>query len=275
MQINKINSIVKYDFRNMAKLFILSDSVLKELKNENAVNANFDFYKSGTPSVLKEEELIELKDCVIPDNLCESMLAAETNLDAAIILYEGMELSPLLASDERLWTYLTHGPLLSYVQKKWAVDDSKNKVGHILDHWFVNGHSKLMRNALASLWWSVEISKLESKTDPYRLTRILFTNYTLRVVALAQVLRSRNVLRGILEWFAANGTEKMEVRGSFIAKYLNQLASIKQLTILEDHKIVALIDDVKDVIEKLNEKEDYQNLSVSDIIFNMRQQNAE
>ena len=155
------------------------------------------------------------------------------------------------------------------------MDECENKVSHILDHWFINGHSRLMRNALAALWWSVEISRLETESDPYRLTRILFANYTLRVVALAQVLRSRNVLRGILEWFAANGTDKMEVRGSFIAKYLNQLASIKQLTILEDCKIVALIDEVKDVIEKINKKEDYQNLSVSDIIFNMRQQNAD
>ena len=75
----------------MAKLFVLSNSVLEELKNENTINANIDFYRLGSTPVLKEENLIELKDCVIPDDLCERMLVADTNLDAAIIWYEGME----------------------------------------------------------------------------------------------------------------------------------------------------------------------------------------
>jgi hypothetical protein len=130
-----------------------------------------------------------------------------------------------------------------------------------------------MRNALASLWWSVEISKVE-EDNPYRLTKILFSNYTLRVVSLAQVLRSRNVLRGILEWFDKNGTDNMEVRGAFIAKYLNQLASIKQLTILDYCEIVVLIDEVNDVIKSIKDKKDYQNISVSDVIFNMRNRNS-
>ncbi len=260
----------------MAKLYILSESVLKELKSPDAINANIDFYKSSTEPVLSADNLVELKDCVIPDDLCCKMLEAETKVEAAILLYEGMAISPLLASDERLWAYLTHGPLMPYVQREWPdVGRGENKENYILDHWFVNTHSKLMRNALASLWWSVEISKIKTDTevDPYCLTRILFTNYTLRVISLAQVLRSRNVLHGILLWFYENGTEKMEVRGSFIAKYLNQLASIKQLTILESSEIVCLINEVEDVIKKINDKPDYQNLSVSDVIFNLRQQN--
>ena len=62
----------------------------------------------------------------------------------------------------------------------------------------------------------------------------------------------------------------MEVRGAFIAKYLNQLASIKQLTILDYREIVVLINEVKDVIMNIKDKKDYQNISVSDVIFNKR-----
>ena len=261
----------------MAKLYILSESILKELKSPDVINANIDFYKSSTESILSADDLIELKDCVIPDDLCIKMLEAKTEVEAAILLYEGMSISPLLASDERLGAYLTHGPLMPYVKREWPIDGCENAENHILDHWFVNTHSRLMRNAIASLWWSVEISKIKTDTedDQYRLTRILFTNYTLRVISLLQVLRSRNVLHGILQWFAENGTEKMEVRGSFIAKYLNQLASIKQLTILDTSEIVHLINEVKDVVQKINDKPDYQSKSVSDVIFKLRQQNVQ
>lgn len=255
----------------MAKLYILSDSALEELKSENSIGSNLKCYQSRGEFIFGNGQLKELKDCNIPDDLCSRLLESNSDYEAAICLHSSLNISPLLASDEHLWAYLSHGPLLKYVQQRWSVDAVENFITHIHEHWFVNGQARIMRNALASLWWSVEISKVE-EDNPYRLTKILFSNYTLRVVSLAQVLRSRNVLRGILEWFCTNGTDKMEARGGFIAKYLNQLASIKQLTILKDTEIVNLINDVNDVIKKINDKKDYQNISVSDVIFNMRNQ---
>lgn len=253
----------------MARLYILSDSALEELKSENGIESNLKCYQSNGELILENGQLKELKDCGIPDDLCSRMVESNSDYEAAICLHSSLNISPQLASDEHLWAYLSHGPLLKYVQQRWPIDTDKNYITHIQEHWFVNGQARIMRNALASLWWSVEISKLE-EPNPYRLTKILFSNYTLRVVSLAQVLRSRNVLRGILEWFAKNGTDNMEVRGGFIAKYLNQLASIKQLTILDYSDIVALIDDVDDVIKSIKDKPDYQNISVSDVIFNKR-----
>lgn len=262
----------------MAKLYLVSEKALEEFKKEAAIENNKDFYLGNEEkSVLSPEHLVELKDCYISDDLCQKMLEAESKDRQAVVLYESLNITPLLASDERLWVYLSHGPLSSYVAKHWStnIDKSKNFTNHVLEHWFIHGHSRIMRSELASLWWGVEISKLEDEEDKYRLTKILFSNYTLRVVVLAQVLRSRNVLRGILEWFYRNGTDKMEVRGSFIAKYLNQLAGIKQLTILSWEKIVKLIEDVQDVIFKIKDKNDYQNLSVSDIIYNIRNPHSE
>jgi hypothetical protein len=253
----------------MAKLYILSDSALEELKSENSIKSNLKCYQSGGEFILENGQLKELKDCSIPNDLCSRLLESNSDYEAAICLHSSLNISPLLASDEHLWAYLSHGPLLKYVQQRWSVDVVENFITHIHEHWFVNGQARIMRNALASLWWSVEISKVE-EDNPYRLTKILFSNYTLRVVSLAQVLRSRNVLRGILEWFDKNGTDNMEVRGAFIAKYLNQLASIKQLTILDYREIVVLINEVKDVIMNIKDKKDYQNISVSDVIFNKR-----
>jgi hypothetical protein len=254
----------------MAKLYVLSDNALEELKSEESIKSNIECYNIDGESILKNDQLKELRDCSIPDDLCDKMVQFSSDFEVATYLHNNLNISPQLASDEHLWTYLSHGPLLKYVQTRWPISTEKNYIDHILDHWFVNNQSRIMRNALASLWWSVEISKLDEE-DPYRLTKVLFTNYTLRVVSLVQVLRSRKVLRGILEWFYQNGTEQMEVRGAFIAKYLNQLASMKQLTILDYTDIVELINEVKDVITSLKDRKDYQNISVSDLIFKSRQ----
>lgn len=254
----------------MAKLYVLSDNALEELKSEESIKSNIECYNIDGESILKNDQLKELRDCSIPDDLCDKMVQFSSDFEVATYLHNNLNISPQLASDEHLWTYLSHGPLLKYVQTRWPINTEKNYIDHILDHWFVNNQSRIMRNALASLWWSVEISKLDEE-DPYRLTKVLFSNYTLRVVSLVQVLRSRKVLRGILEWFYQNGTEQMEVRGAFIAKYLNQLASMKQLTILDYTDIVKLINEVKDVITSLKDRKDYQNISVSDLIFKSRQ----
>jgi hypothetical protein len=254
----------------MAKLYVLSDNALEELKSEESIELNFECYNIDGESILKNDQLKELRDCSIPDDLCDKMVQFSSDFEVATYLHNNLNISPQLASDEHLWTYLSHGPLLKYVQTRWPISTEKNYIDHILDHWFVNNQSRIMRNALASLWWSVEISKLDEE-DPYRLTKVLFSNYTLRVVSLVQVLRSRKVLRGILEWFYQNGTEQMEVRGACIAKYLNQLASMKQLTILDYTDIVELINEVKDVITSLKDRKDYQNISVSDLIFKSRQ----
>lgn len=255
----------------MTRLYILSDNALDELKTDSNIMSNIDkCYKIDGESILTNDKLKELRDCSISDELCDQMVQSSSDFEAAIHLHSSLNISPQLASDEHLWAYLSHGPLLKYVQKRWNIENNNNKLNHILDHWFINTPARIMRHALASLWWSVEISKLD-EDDSYRLTRVLFENYSLRVISLWQLLRSRNVIRGILEWFYKNGTDKMEVRGSFIAKYLNQLASIKQFSILDYNDILKLIDDVKDVIEKITTKEDYQNLSVSDIIFNKRE----
>ena len=261
----------------MSKLYVLTETALQELKKSEKILENIDkCYSKEGESVLADHQVNELRDCEIPDDLCNQLINnINDEFAVAIVLYEALKITPLLASNEQLWAYLTHGPLLRFVQEKWPVETVDNKEGYIRDHWFVSEQSRIMRNALASLWWGVEISKLDDEEDPYRLTRILFMNNSLRVVFLARLLRSRNVLRGILEWFAVDETrtERMEARCGFIAKYLNQLASIKQLTILRWDEVVSLIDEVEDVIMSIETREDYQRLSVSDVIYTKRENN--
>lgn len=267
----------------MSKLYIVREESLNQMKQE--IPYKIDKYKTGEYPQFDSSQLSEVRGIQIPDDLENKMIEGikkENNrlnlFEPAKLLRENLLISPLLASEESVWVYLTHGPLQKFTHTVWdfsqlSADQSEDN--YIRKHWFLSSSSDLMRNALASLWWSIEISRLKDEEDPYRLSRVLFSNYTLRVVSFAQVLRQRNVLRGILEWILKNidlRDEALEQRGIFIAKYLNQLAGIKQLTALKYSDIEKLLDEVKDVIMSITSRKDITKKTVADIILDQRMQ---
>ena len=268
----------------MGKLYLYSKESLENLRKE--ISQNLDFYKKGDNSTFVKYNKIELRDCYYDEAKFQKLLSLDKKqvFEIAKNLHEALPITPLLASEESLWVYLSHGPLMPVVHKFWDFsqlnrEEEETDTNYVINHWFLQNSSKLMRNGIASLWWSVEISKIEDKDDPYRLTRILFKNYTLRVVSFQQILRTRNVLRGVLEWFDKHEKDgvmgKMEVYGSFIAKYLNQVAGIKQLTILDHTEITDIIDQVNDVTFRLEDRKDYKGIPVAEIIYNQRMKNKQ
>ena len=267
----------------MSKLYIVREESLNQMKQE--IPTKIDTYKAGEYPQFDSSQLSEVRGIQIPDDLENKMIEAikkENNrpnfFEPAKLLRESLLISPLLASEESVWVYLTHGPLQKFTHTVWDFSQlraDQSEENYVRTHWFLSSASELMRNALASLWWSIEISRLKDEEDPYRLSKVLFSNYTLRVVSFAQVLRQRNVLRGILEWINKNidlQDEALEQRGIFIAKYLNQLAGIKQLTVLKDSDIEELLDDVKDVIMSITSRRDIAKKTFADIMLEQRTQ---
>lgn len=266
----------------MSNLYIIREDALNAMK-EN-IEQNISAYKNGTFPALKPEQTSMIVGISIPDNLGQEMIDAITYkqnklmlFESAKLLHKGLRISPLLASEESVWAYLTHGPLQNFTHQVWdfsQLTENQSERKYVLTHWFVENSSLILRNAVASLWWSVEISRIPDEEDQYRLTRLLFSNYTFRVVSMAQVLRMRNVLRGVLEWLdlhAKEDLDTLEQRGIFIAKYLNQLAGVKQLSVLSYQEIMSLLDDVKDVILSVSSRSDVQNKTAADIILEQRE----
>lgn len=269
----------------MSKLYIVREDSLNQMKLE--IPDKIDEYKKGEYPCFDSSQLSEVRGIQIPDDLENRMIGeikrdnSRLNLfEPAKILRESLLISPLLASEESVWVYLTHGPLQKFTHTVWdfsQLSEDQSEENYIHKHWFLSSASDMMRNALASLWWSIELSRLNDEEDPYRLSRVLFSNYTLRVVSFAQVLRQRNVLRGILEWIDKNielQDEALEQRGIFIAKYLNQLAGIKQLTALKFSDIEELIDEVSDVIMSITSRKDIAKKTIVDIILEQRMQST-
>lgn len=199
-----------------------------------------------------------------PEGLLEKMMSAETECEAAIYLYEGYKnISNLLASTENFWVYLTHTELYPYCQKRWPkVVANEASKDYILDHWFFNTQG-MMRNTLASLWWSVYFSVDPSRENPYELTEILFKNYSFRVIWFSVFLRMKNGLLGILEFIKDNMPifdKNFELRGRYLANHINRLGAVRNLSYLPKEFIYQECEKVKGYLMLIDNMEDLKEV---------------
>jgi hypothetical protein len=245
-----------------------TNSYITSLANDVKTGASIEKY---TKDVFEFDEsaLRYVAKVYTPVGLLDNMLDVNSDFEAAVLLYEAYKDIPLvLASNEAFWAYLCHVDLFEYCKKRYPVDDAKNKVSHILDHWFF-GKSHT-RNTLAQLWWGVHESIDESNTeDPYHLTRIFFKNYSFRVIWLTVMLRTKQGLLGILDFLEANPEvtdTAFEHRGLFIAKYFNRMGGAKQLSLLPRSFFSNELEKVKDVILNISSREHVTNMDASNII---------
>lgn len=192
-----------------------------------------------------ESEVRRLRNIEKPEGLEEKMLNASTECDAAIILYESFKaLTPVLASKESLWYYLTHVDLANYVKKKWPdlnklKGEAKQKT-YIRNHWLKTLGT--MRTSLMGLWWSVYLTVDESAEEEhkYDLTKIFFLNNGMRTRRLGtgHLGRNREALKGILSFMKDNPDvfeTGLESRMIWITRHFNLIGGSLPLA-NKDHK---------------------------------------
>lgn len=220
----------------MAKQPIFKEKYVQTLKN-----VNVEFYKSNT-FVYDKKQVLMLPNVERTEGLVDKLLQnVNDDCSNAILIYEAFQkLEPIQASDERLWVYLSHVDLYSYMVKRWnAVHNGTAKDGkdYILEHWFLSSsaQSSLVRNALAGLWWSVYLSVDETKDDKYELTKILFRqlDFPTRTLGTYKLGRHKEAVIGILEFIKENEQlfkSKFEDKTRFITKHLNVIGGVKPIS---------------------------------------------
>jgi len=173
-----------------------------------------------------------------PDGLVDRM-DEKDDLKSAIELYEAyQELTPLAASKNDIWTYLTHVDLFAYMQKRFPeVKGGNVDAKFIREHWFRSSKGAI-RSSLAGLWWSVYCSIDDSREDRYELTRILFQNDNIRThyFGSSTFFRHREAVIGILEFLVENpdiSSVHFNSRCIYIAQYFNRLGAVKQLAYMD------------------------------------------
>lgn len=160
--------------------------------------------------------------------------------NAKIIFEAYRSLTPLQASDIRFWTCLAHTDYYTYMKKRWpgnANSDVSARSKYILDHWFIlsPAQNNFMRHGIAGLWWAAFLTHDTGRSDPYELTRVLFTqlDFATRTLGAYSLARHKEAVMGILDYILQNPdlfASRFEQKSRFLTRYLNQLGGTKPLS---------------------------------------------
>ncbi len=249
------------------------ESYMKTLRDAVKSGETIPLY-AGDVFEVDNEQVKSLANVYAPEGLAEKLeLCGDDELQAAIAIYEAYKnISPLLASNESFWAYLTHVDLFKYAQRRWPrVKEPDCPSVYIIDHWFF-GDNGLLRNTVSSLWWSVYNTIDESRENKYELTEILFKNYTFRVVSFGSslLIRHRDAMVGILSYIKDNPdvfSNTFEYRIRFITKYFNRLGAVKQLAYLKREYFYETCSKMRDKILCITKQEQLSDESLYSDIF--------
>lgn len=88
-------------------------------------------------------------------------------------------LTPLQARDPRIWTRLAHMEFWPYMRLRWPVEkhmSNRNSAARFVEsRYFVEQSPSraLLRNGVARLWWTAQLSHDPDRDNPHELTTVL------------------------------------------------------------------------------------------------------
>jgi hypothetical protein len=235
-------------------LRLVNSSILAKLKSE--IPANLDYYKGDAEFV---SSMFEQEKWSIPTRiytlqemkLQEPSGSQKYDLANTKIVYEALKhMTPLQASDERLWVYLSHVTFWKYMRSRWGLtDNNDNPAGYVGEHYFVAGSRgrALLRNGISRLWWYGYLTYDNSRDNKYELTELLLSKLDITQQLLERSFsRSRKVstavLSSILELDDTN-REKAVKRQTFrnLMIYINYRGGVSVLDAMSEEDIRSMI----------------------------------
>jgi hypothetical protein len=133
-------------------------------------------------------------------------------------------LTPVQASDPRLWVYLTHGAYADYTAARWPIDAESNVADRIRERYFLEGEglASLVRNSVARLWWFGYLTRDSKQADPFELTDVLLSLQDIQVAFLERAIgRSPHILHGALRLWKKLAVERKTIpkQGPVVQKW--------------------------------------------------------
>lgn len=185
--------------------------------------------------------------------------------NAKIIFDTYKDMTPVQATDVRIWTYLAHVTYWEYMQKRRPVNDQPvdKKVSYILQHYFIEtlNSKNLMRHDISLLWWAAYLTYDSDREDPYQLTEELFSmlDYTRQLLPGTQG-RNRNFVQALLEFVIENKEvfkNYKESKVRFLMRKANYVSGYKNFPALPKGTIKIIFRQYINEIEKVqNSPED-------------------
>lgn len=184
------------------------------------------------------------------------------NAKSLFSAYKGM--TPVQATDARIWTYMTHVTFWDYMQRRWPLDGKSESElkKYLLAHWFIEkvNAKSLSRHGIASLWWGAYLTYDEDREDPFGLTREFFSYLEYRRELLEGTLgRSKNFMHAFLEFVIENGNlfeQNKENRIRFLTKRVNFVAGHRVLSVLSKNEIKEILGNYKNALVEVKGRED-------------------
>lgn len=231
------------------------------------VNALRSSIRGNLTNYLKNEawitEVYAIKTCELRTGveMAESLtleLPENDNLkdtENAIRFHKALRyLTPLQARDPRLWTRLCHIDFWQYMVKRWPVErhisDQDKAIRYVESRYFVpqSQSRALLRNGLARLWWTAQLSHDYERENPYELTAILFSTLDITQQLLERGMgRANNVNKAFLEFLLRNsstlltGGDKNRLRIRRLAKFLNMTGGVAILDCFSQGEVMKLL----------------------------------
>lgn len=248
---------------------IFKEEYCSKLSNELNSGTSYERYASLEPIFeYTDNDLCYIVDFEVKkDNFAKMKEDGNTNLDCAILLYEALpDLTPMLASYEPFWLYLSHTELFSYVRKRWPnvlTDASGNKKEpkeikkYILDYWFLSNSNSVVRSWLSGLWWSVYLTVDESREDKYELTRVLFRQEDLRTRTFGsyQLFRHKPATVATLSYIESHMEttfkHSFQNKCRYMTKYLNYLGGSRLLSYMDKEYFTQMLERKNEDIMKI------------------------
>jgi hypothetical protein len=185
-------------------LKFISNRALSQLRD--GIEKNRETYLSG-----RAKDLLPALDTGILESRIETNEAPKLEMpsngklnDAENVrrIYQWLHnLTPVQASDPRLWVYLTHGPYADYTAARWPISVDTNVVDRVRDRYFLEGEglASVVRNSVARLWWFGYLTRDSNEADPFELADILLSLQDIQVAFLERAIgRSPRILHGSL-----------------------------------------------------------------------------
>lgn len=150
---------------------------------------------------------------------------------AKIFWNKTKHLSPFQASDIDMWNYLNHFVFFRFLKKRWPEDSGKNYKNHFIQK--SSSQASLIDYTLSGYWWSFYLTVDESRKNPFELTKILFSNQSLRTKGFGsnKIFRHNQAVIGTLEFIIENNLHQsnLEENGNAISRFLTLLGGTKPL----------------------------------------------
>ena len=177
------------------------------------------------------------------------------DIENAIRFHKALRhLTPLQARDPRLWTRLAHMEFWPYMRLRWPVERhlaNRDRAARFVESRYFVAQSQsraLLRNGVARLWWTAQLSYDPERENPYELTTILLSTLDITQQIVERGMgRAGNIIKGFLEFLLRNdeilltGGDKNRDRIRRLAKLINMYGGVCVLDLLSHGEVMDLL----------------------------------